>query len=146
MSYKTLFILLFLVSQVSLAQTAETKSEAIAYSMVENPPLPPDCKAKWKLEKRKECTNKFVQTHLVQNFNQDLAAQSGVTGRIVIRINFDIDTQGNVTNVMAQDGPLVVNQHAIDVIKKLPQFTPGTQDGKPVAVSYNIPLAFYVAE
>src|SRR5690606_34170125 len=51
------------------------------FNEVENPPLAPDCKSKWDVEKKKECTNKFIQQHVMRKFNTDLAAEVGLTGK-----------------------------------------------------------------
>lgn len=35
-----------------------------------------------------------------------------------------------------------LNKFAIQIIKDLPRFIPGTQRGKPVSVQYNVPIKF----
>ncbi|WP_405293037.1 energy transducer TonB [Algibacter sp. Ld11] len=120
------------------------ESEIIEFKEVQNPPLAPDCKSKWDVEKRKECTTKFIQRHVMRKFNTDLASDVGLTGKIKIMINFIIDTNGKPVNIEATGGPDIMNKNAIEVIGLLPNLKPGMKDGKPINVSYKMPLTFQV--
>ena len=121
-------------------------SEIVDFKDVENPPLAPDCKSKWDIEKQKKCTNKFIQQHVMRKFNTDLAAEVGLTGKVKIMIEFVIDTNGKAINITANGGPEIMNQNAIDVIGILPNLKPATKNGEPINVSYKLPLNFYVAD
>jgi hypothetical protein len=118
----------------------------IKFNEVENPPLAPDCKSKWDIEKRKKCTNKYIQMHVVRKFNIGLAADIGLTGKVKIMIEFVIDTNGKAININATGGPGIMNQNAIEVIGLLPDLKPGTKDGTPINVLYKMPLMFQVAD
>lgn len=133
-------------SKVDLINKEIDKSQMVEFNEVENPPLASDCKSKWDVEKRKECTNKFIQQHVMRKFNTDLAAEVGLTGKIKIMIEFIIDTNGKAINITASGGPEIMNQNAIEVIGLLPDFRPGTRDGKPINVSYKMPLTFQIAD
>ncbi|WCO00235.1 energy transducer TonB [Psychroserpens ponticola] len=122
------------------------KFKIIDFKEIENPPLAPDCKSKWKVEKQKECTNKFIQRHVMRKFNTELAGDVGLTGRIKIMIEFIIDTNGKPININATGGPEIMNQNAIDVIGLLPDMKPGMKDGEPINVSYKMPLIFQVQD
>ena len=122
------------------------ESKIIDFKEIENPPLAPDCKSKWNVEKQKECTNKFIQRHVMRKFNTDLAGDVGLTGRIKIMIEFIIDTKGKPVNINATGGPEIMNQNAIDVIGLLPNLKPGIKDGEPINVSYKMPLIFQIQD
>ncbi|WP_458629237.1 energy transducer TonB [Winogradskyella sp. PC D3.3] len=121
-------------------------SQIIEYSLVENPPLAPDCKAKWSLEKRQECTRNYINRFVSRKFNTDLAAEVKVTGKIKINIEFVIDTNGKPVNITATGGPEIMNQNAKDVIGLLPDLAPGTQNENPVNVLYKMPLIFHIVD
>ena len=57
-----------------------------------------------------------------------------------------IDTNGKPINITATGGPEIMNKNAIEVIGLLPNLKPGTKDGKPINVSYKMPLMFQVAD
>ncbi|WP_299156840.1 energy transducer TonB [uncultured Tenacibaculum sp.] len=120
------------------------ESKIIEFNEVEAPPLAPDCKSKWDIEKRKKCTNKFIKKHIMKKFNTNLVNDVDLTGRIKIIIEFIIDKNGKPINIRATGGPEIMNQNAIEVIGLLPKLSPGMQDGKPINVSYKTPLIFQV--
>ena len=58
-----------------------------------------------------------------------------------IIVNFVVDKQGNISNVVIGKG--IDSEHdraALMVVKKMPKWLPGEQMGKPVAVNYNLPI------
>ena len=120
------------------------ENEIVPFPIVDNPPLAPDCKTKWKVEKRKECTSNFIQHHVQRKFNTELAGDLGIVGRIRIDLEFVIDKSGKAVNITATGGPELMNQNAIDVISTLPNLEPATHNGGIVNVSYKLPILFYV--
>lgn len=122
-------------SNVELINKKIDKSQIVEFNEAENPPLAPDCKSKWEVDKKKECTNKFIQRHVMRKFNTDLAAEVGLTGKVKIMIRFVIDTNGKAINITASGGPEVMNQNAIEVIEMLPNLKPATKDGEPINIS-----------
>ena len=65
----------------------------------------------------------------------------GVEGRIVVR--FVVDCKGNIVNplVVRSVDPLL-DREAIRLVKSMPKWIPGRQNGKPVRVIYNVPIRF----
>ena len=65
----------------------------------------------------------------------------GISGRVIIQII--IDKEGNVTDpkVVRSVDPYL-DKEALRVVSHMPKWTPGTQQGKPVAVKYSIPVVF----
>lgn len=71
----------------------------------------------------------------------DLNKEGGPTGTVYIR--FEITKSGKVGNVEILKGiHPILDEEAVRVIKSLPNFTPGMQDGKPMNVWYLIPVKF----
>lgn len=65
----------------------------------------------------------------------------GISGRVIIQII--IDKEGNVTDpkVVRSVDPYL-DKEALRVVSHMPKWIPGTQQGKPVAVKYTIPVSF----
>jgi protein TonB len=64
-----------------------------------------------------------------------------IQGRVIVR--FVIDEEGNVTDVeTTRPVSPGLDREAQRVVKMLPKFTPGTQQGKAVKVYYNLPIVF----
>ena len=69
------------------------------------------------------------------------AAKNNIQGRVIVRFVIGSDgTVGNVEIVRGVDPQL--DAEAVRVINAMPKWTPGKQDGKPVAVRYTIPVTF----
>ncbi len=69
------------------------------------------------------------------------AAKNNIEGRVIVR--FIVDETGEIGNIsIARSVNEELDAEAIRVVKSLPKFIPGRQDGKPVPVWYNLPLIF----
>lgn len=67
--------------------------------------------------------------------------RQGIQGKVIIR--FVIDKDGRATNIDIIKGSRnEFNQEAIRIIKSLPQWKPGIQDGEIVKVYYTLPINF----
>lgn len=70
-----------------------------------------------------------------------LARENGITGRVYI--NFLVDKEGRISNVKLLRGiGYGCDEEALRVIKAMPAWKPGKQNGRPVQVSYNMPVNF----
>ncbi|MBQ3710583.1 MAG: TonB family protein [Bacteroidales bacterium] len=69
------------------------------------------------------------------------AKDKGIQGRVFVQ--FVIEKDGSVTGVkvMRSVHPLLDNE-SVRVVKAMPKWKPGLQKGKPVRVSYNLPISF----
>ena len=68
-------------------------------------------------------------------------SDSGIQGRVFVR--FAVNEDGSISNVEAIKGPHpLLNQAAVDAVKKLGKFNPGIQNGKAVKVYFNMPVLF----
>lgn len=69
------------------------------------------------------------------------ARDAGIQGRVIV--SFIVEKDGSVTDVKVLQGiGNGCDEEAIRVIKLMPPWTPGKQNGKPVRVQYNLPIAF----
>lgn len=70
-----------------------------------------------------------------------IAKEAGISG--IVYVNFVVGTDGNISDVKVLRGiGGGCDEEAIRVVKNMPQWTPGKQRGKPVKVSYNLPIRF----
>ncbi len=71
----------------------------------------------------------------------DEAIEAGVSGRVFV--GFVIDTRGKVTNVKLLRGvSRALDEEALRVIRLMPDWMPGRQNGHTVRVSYSVPVNF----
>jgi protein TonB len=60
-----------------------------------------------------------------------------------VYVTFIVDSSGNVTKATIARGiDSALDKEALRVINSLPKWTPGKQRGKPVSVSYTVPINF----
>jgi len=81
---------------------------------------------------------KYISSHIVY---PAVPLQNGVQGKVMIR--FVVTKTGLVDNIeIIRSLDPACDKEAIRVIKTLPKFIPGKQNGKNVAVWYNLPITF----
>jgi TonB family protein len=83
---------------------------------------------------------KYIATHLRHPETEAVNYRAGM-----IRLSFVVDQDGTVVDVRVIQG---INQlydaAAVNVLKGCPKWQPGIRDGKPIKVSYNVPIRFSV--
>ncbi|MDR1699195.1 MAG: energy transducer TonB [Prevotellaceae bacterium] len=81
---------------------------------------------------------KFISRNLKY---PSVARESDIQGRVVV--NFVVRPSGKITDIKVVRGVHpALDAEAVRVIGLLPDWIPGTQNGKAVAVSYNLPIVF----
>ena len=71
----------------------------------------------------------------------ELAKKHGVQGRVVI--GFIVEKDGSLTDVkVLRPVDIDLDAEALRVIKGMPKWIPGRQNGKRVRVRYNVPVSF----
>lgn len=69
------------------------------------------------------------------------AKETGIEG--IVKVHFVIDKKGRVSEAHVHEGVHpVLDKEAVRVVLKSPKWKPGKKDGKPVKVSYTIPVVF----
>lgn len=79
---------------------------------------------------------------LLENINYPVEAiEEGVQGKIIVE--FVISTTGEIENARVLRGRHpALDKEAIRVVKAMPKWTPGSNNGKPVKVLYTLPVTF----
>jgi TonB family protein len=82
--------------------------------------------------------NKYLEENIVY---PEEAKNKGLEGKVFIY--FIVSKTGDVENIKVAKGidPLLDNE-AIRVVQNMPKWKPGSQRGKPVEVSFSLPIAF----
>ncbi|HIY48866.1 MAG TPA: energy transducer TonB [Candidatus Barnesiella excrementavium] len=81
---------------------------------------------------------KFIGENLQYPQN---AIDGQIEGRVVVQ--FVVDKEGKVGNIqVVRSIDKMLDQAAIDVVRALPDWKPGMQDGQPVNVRYTLPVNF----
>jgi len=107
----------------------EEEVEAIAFAVVEDKPVFPGGDA---------ALMKFIADNTKY---PEIAKENGIQGRVFIQ--FVIDKNGAVTKVQVAKGvDPYLDAEALRVVKLLPNWTPGKQRGKPVPVTFVVPINF----
>lgn len=83
-----------------------------------------------------------LMDYLSKNMQYPAEAQKQkIQGRVVVQMV--VDAEGNVTNprILRSENPLL-DKEALRLMKEMPKWTPGKQNGKAVAVKYTLPVMF----
>ena len=114
--------------EIDLEDTEEEPEDKI-FIYVKNMPVFPGGKL---------ALRKYIYDHVVY---PAVARENGIEGTVFLR--FEVTKSGKVGKVELQKGvdPLL-DDEAIRVVKSLPKFKPGEQNGKKVNVWYSIPVTY----
>jgi len=90
--------------------------------------------------KDETCTQTEIMKFIARNFKYpEIAKANGVEGRVILE--FVVEKNGKVGRVKILKGlDKHIDKAAINVVEKLPEFTPGKQIGKAVPVKYTVPI------
>jgi len=89
---------------------------------------------------------KGLQKYLEQNVHYPYSKiKDKIEGKVLV--TFVIDSNGNTHNIKVTRGlDKMLDKVAVYVVSNFPKWKPGMQGGKPVAVSYTIPITFSAKE
>lgn len=113
------------------------------YVVVEQMPQFPGCE-EFRGAELDQCVNDKVYSHIInQTKYPQLAIDAGIQGTVFV--GYVINKEGNVEDVkVLRKVHPSLDKEAVRVIKQLPKFTPGKQQGRPVPVQYQVPVAFTI--
>ncbi|HRP60853.1 MAG TPA: energy transducer TonB, partial [Vicingus sp.] len=85
-----------------------------------------------------EALFKFLQKEMKY---PQVAKENGIQGTVFV--NFVVGQDGKIRDVKVLRGVnKMLDDEAVRVVKAMPAWKPGKQRGKPVSVSYNLPIKF----
>ena len=119
-----------IIDAVPVINTEENSSEAEeVFVVVEDMPMFPG---------GEQALRKWIPDHIKYPV---IAAENGIQGKVYVQ--FVVDKDGSVTNAkIARGVDPSLDQEALRVVNSLPKWKPGMQRGKPVRVSFTVPINF----
>ena len=112
-----------------MTSTAQTKKNEMVFDVVEVMPQFPGGQI-------------AMLQYLMKNIKYpEQAVKEGIQGRVTV--SFIVEKDGRVSNVrLLRSVQPSLDKEAIRVVKSMPKWTPGKQNGKPVRVRFNLPVMF----
>jgi protein TonB len=85
---------------------------------------------------------KALQQYIKQNrVYPEVARKAGISGRVFVA--FVVNTDGSIQNIELLKGlGMGCDEEAIRLVKRMPNWIPGSQSGKAIRVKYNQPISF----
>lgn len=120
--------------------------EKLPFELVENVPVFPGCEGLKENDERKACMSSEISKFVNKEFNTRLGAELGLTGTNLVIVMFVVNREGRVEQIQTRAPHPALAKEAERVINELPVMKPGLQRGKPVPVSYSIPIRFKVQD
>ena len=117
------------VNQKVVEEVQEVKEENVVFEVVEQMPSFPGGDA-------------ALMEYLSKNTKYpSVAEENGIQGRVVC--TFVVETNGSITDVkVVRAVDPALDREAVRVIKSMPKWIPGKQNGKAVRVKYTVPVNF----
>ena len=117
--------------------------EGAPYLMVEFMPRFPGCEDSGLMKKEKEtCAQKAMLKFIYSNIKYPtIARENGIEGTVVVQ--FVVGKDGSISKLkVVKDIGGGCGEEAARVLKKMPKWIPGIQQGNKVKVQYNIPVKY----
>ena len=121
----------------------EAPVEQEIFTIVEDMPKFKGCEGKSGTD-ADACTNQAITKFIVDNYvYPPMALENDIEGKVYVR--FVVNTKGEVTDgTIAKPVDGLLDKAAVNLVKKMPNFTPGKQRGKAVSVQYIIPINYKI--
>ncbi len=127
------------------APAVNLKPETPPYiTNVEFVPVFPGCEALGTNAEKIECMSSKINSFINKNFRKEFLEDLKPNETHRIYVNFKIDSNGFVTDVVANSHNDNLKKEAQRVINNLPTMKPGKQGDKSVDVLYTVPIAFKI--
>jgi periplasmic protein TonB len=118
-----------LINAVPVIKEEETEEESEVFIIVEDMPEFPGGEL---------ALRKWIGSNIKYPV---IAAENGIQGKVYV--TFVVDRDGSISNArIARGVDPSLDQEALRVVNNLPKWKPGKQRGKPVRVSYTVPINF----
>ena len=120
-----MFVLLFSFT----TSTAQTKKNDMLFSVVEVMPQYPGGQI-------------AMMKYIMENMKYpEQAMKKGIQGRVAV--SFIVEKDGSISNVSPiHPVHTLLDKEAVRVVKSMPKWSPGKQNGKPVRVQLIVPIMF----
>ena len=125
-----------------IIEILEEEEELFNLAVVEQQPIFPGCSETAPKDQNYICFQRGIGTHIKNNFKYPtIAKEMGISEKIFIE--FVIDKTGTVKSARVVRGKdKHLKQEALRLVNSIPIMTPARQRGKPVAVTFTLPINF----
>ncbi|PKA82593.1 beta-lactamase regulating signal transducer with metallopeptidase domain [Ulvibacter sp. MAR_2010_11] len=142
---KTLVVLTSDKGMGDIRFDAVKDSIELPFGVIDKVPIYPGCEGLAN-EATKKCFIEKISAFVGDNFNVKKLDGSGLSGRQKIVTTFIINNKGEVVVKEIKANHPALKAEALRTLQQLPNMLPGEHEGKKVAVQYNLPIIFEVAE
>lgn len=126
------------IVKVSDVDVAEEEEEPILIDIIEDAPIFPGCE---NAKDKRACFQQKIIKHVRKTFRYpQQAVELRLQGRVTTQ--FIIDKQGNIIDLKLHGPDELLKKEAARIVSKLPQMSPGKQNGKAVKVAFTLPITF----
>ncbi|MDR5589473.1 energy transducer TonB [Christiangramia sp. SM2212] len=113
-------------------------TDIMEFNLVDTPPIPLNCK---KASNKTKCFTESVSRYVNSHFDTRLVLNlRGSQNIFRTNISFVIDESGEIKNIKATGDNEIMNNEAIRVVKEINKMEPAIYNGKPVKVSFQLPI------
>lgn len=125
---------------VSVETEEEETDEVLNFELVERVPVFPGCEDAVNNDQRKACFQSRLMQYVLKNFKYPEAAREmNIQGKVYV--HFVVEKDGNLSNIEVVRGvDPILDEEALRVIHSLPHIKPAEQRGKPVRMSFVLPI------
>ena len=134
------------VDEIVVAEVNEEEIRDYDMLSVEEAPVFPGCEAVSSNKERRECMSEKVNRLVGRTFDSSLGSDLGLSGMHRIYVSFKIEKDGKISIIGARGPHPKLEEEAIRVVKKFPDMIPGKMGGKPVGVTYSLPIILKVQD
>ncbi|SFW63010.1 M56 family metallopeptidase [Cellulophaga fucicola] len=113
-------------------------AKEVPFSVIDEVPVFPGCE---NATDKRACFNDKINEHIRKHFSYpESAKKEGVQGRVSVR--FVMMEDGSIGKIQMRGPDVRLEEVVLNIIKKLPNVTPGKQRGKVVKVPFSLPITF----
>ena len=122
------------------------KTDEVPFVIIEKVPVYKGCNENLESLELRKCMSDAISKYVANNFNIYVAKDLGLPdGKVRINVIFKVNKKGNIINVKTKAPHPKLQKEAARVVNLIPKFTkPGYHKGKPVIVSYALPIVFQI--
>ncbi len=119
---------------------------SVDFRVVEDVPVFPGCEKMGTNEEKAACFSEKIGKIVSKRFNTDLGERYGLSGLQRIYTLFEVSSDGTIQNIRIRAPHPKLKKEAERVINLFPEMTPGKQRGRPVTVTYQLPIVFKIQD
>ncbi|WGF93807.1 energy transducer TonB [Aequorivita marisscotiae] len=132
------------ISTKPALETPTTNEGTKTVMNVEFVPVFPGCESLPTNNEKIECMSSKINAFINKNFRKEYLENLNPNETYRIYVNFKIDSNGFISEVVANSHNANLKKEAQRVVNNLPKMKPGKQGDKNVAVMYTVPIVFEI--